>query len=214
MKNKRGLFWIYTGLLLIVAALVIVGYNYWEDQQAAQSVASVMEQLTVVAPTPKPTHVVKPAQTVLPSEEEIPDYILNPAMEMPTETIDGYDYIGVVEVPASEIELPVISQWSYPALKRAPCRFDGSAYTDDMILAAHTYNAHFRRLRELSGGEEVTFTDTAGNEFSYEVVSVETINGTDLEGLMEGEWDLILFTCTASGSARIVVRCERIEDAL
>lgn len=212
MKNKRGLFWIYTGLLLIVAALVLVGYNYWEDQQAARSVASVMEQLNVDAPAPKPTYAAAPAQRELPSEEEIPDYILNPAMEMPTETIDGYEYIGVVEVPASEIELPVISKWSYPALRRAPCRFDGSAYTDDMILAAHTYNAHFRRLRELSGGEEVMFTDTAGNEFFYEVVSVETINGTDVEGLMEGEWDLILFTCTASGSARIVVRCERTED--
>lgn len=218
MKNKRGLICITTGLLLIAAALAIIGYNAWEDKQAEKSVDKVMEQLKVIVPqqtqsTPGINDANDEPMDSLPTEiiieEEIPDYILNPNMDMPTQTVDGYDYIGIIKIPASDIELPVISDWSYPALKVAPCRFEGSVYTDDMIIAAHAYKAHFKRIRDLSGGEKVVFTDAAGNEFSYEVVSVETIGGTDVEGLTTGEWDLSLFTCTVDGTARVVVRCER-----
>jgi len=210
MKRNRGMFFIYTGLLLIAAALALIGYNHWEDAQAEKAVASVMQQLKLPAPDSVPTAAPAPTPEQ-PSEQEIPDYILNPNMEMPEQEIDGNAYIGVVKVPSCEIELPVISNWSYPALKRAPCRFDGSAYTNDLILAGHTYNAHFRRLRELFGGEEVVFTDIAGNRFRYEVVGVETIDGSDLKALEAGDWDLTLFTCTAGGSARILIRCERTD---
>jgi len=222
MKNKRGLFCITTGLLLIAAALAIVGYNMWEDKQAEKSVDKVMEQLKAVVPLKdeKPSEDVKTVpeltKETIPSEinteEEIPDYILNPNMEMPKKNIDGYDYIGVIKIAASDIELPVISEWSYPALKTAPCRFEGSVYTNDMIIAAHDYKAHFKKIRNLSGGEKVLFTDAAGNEFQYEVVGVETVGGTDVEGLTSGEWDMTLFTCTIDGASRVVVRCERTEN--
>ena len=218
MKNKRGLFCITTGLLLIAAALAITGYNTWEDKQAKNSSDKVMEQLRVMvaekAETPAEPEIPEqqeslPAEIVI--EEEIPDYILNPNMDMPTQTVDGYDYIGIIEIPASDIALPVISEWNYPALKIAPCRFEGSVYTDDMIIAAHAYKAHFKRIRDLSGGEKVTFTDAAGNEFVYEVVSIETVSGTDVDGLTSGEWDMTLFTCTVDGASRVVVRFERTD---
>ena len=221
MKNNRGLWWITGGLLLIAAALAIIGYNLWEDIQAEESVNDVMEQLKSIVPVKTPdlpdqtmdTDV--PAETAasaFPAEEEIPDYILNPNMDMPTQTINGYDYIGIVKISACDIELPVISEWNYSALKLAPCRFMGSIYTDDMIVAAHDYKAHFKRIRDLSGGEKVIFTDTEGNKFTYEVVSMETISGTDVDGLTAGEWDLTLFTCTMDGASRVVIRCERLDN--
>lgn len=218
MMNKRGLFCITTGLLLIAAALALTGYNTWEDKQAEKSSDKVMERLRVMVAekTETPAEPEKPEQqeslpAEIVTEEEIQDYILNPNMDMPTQTVDGYDYIGIIEIPASDIALPVISEWNYPALKIAPCRFEGSVYTDDMIIAAHAYKAHFKRIRDLSGGEKVTFTDAAGTEFVYEVVSIETVCGTDVEGLTAGEWDMTLFTCTVDGASRVVVRCDRTD---
>ena len=43
-----------------------------------------------------------------------PDFVLNPGKEMPTVSVDGSDCIGVLEVPALELSLPVMSGWSYP----------------------------------------------------------------------------------------------------
>ena len=62
-------------------------------------------------------------------EEETPEYLRNPEMEMPVEEIEGNGYIGLLEIPALGLSLPVMSEWSYPNLKLAPCRYSGSAYT-------------------------------------------------------------------------------------
>lgn len=217
MKNSRGLSWIFIGLLLVAAALSIVGYNIWEDKNAEASVENVMKQMeTVIRAKPivsseQPADTAKAEMPIYPETEEIPNYILNPNMDMPTVMLEGYEYLGIVEIPDINIELPVIAEWNYPALKRAPCRFDGSVYTDDMIIAGHNFTAHFKQLQTLTGGEEVLFTDIDGNIFSYTVSYVEIVNGTDIEGMTAGEWDMTLFTCTVDGKCRVVVRCERDE---
>ena len=136
---------------------------------------------------------------------------------MPAVKIQDNDYIGVVSVPALGLELPVMSDWSYARLDIAPCRYSGSAYADDLVIAGHSYRSHFSPLWQLSGGEEVIFTDTVGNVFTYKVTSVETVQPTDIE-LMVGDpddadkgWDLTLFTCTYDSRARVAVRCSKTE---
>ena len=198
MKPKKGSLLILIGLLLIAAAFSIIGYNLWEEHRASQSANSVVIHLESAAP-----------DTQLLSEPEIPDHILNPNMEMPTEQINGRDFIGVLEIPSLGLELPVVSQWSYPALKVAPCRYDGSAYTDNLIIAAHNYKSHFAKLKNLELGETVIFTDVDANTFTYEAASKETLAPTDIEEMKSGDWDLTLFTCTYAGQHRITVRCER-----
>ena len=138
----------------------------------------------------------------------IPEYILNPNMDMPEETVNGVDYIGVLRIPVLELELPVISRWSYPNLQIAPCRYGGSAYLDDLIICAHNYSSLFGSLKSLQPGDTVTFTDVDGNEFCYEVVEVETLLPGAVEEMESGDWDLTLFTCTVGGQNRVTIRFE------
>ena len=107
-------------------------------------------------------------------------------------------------------KLPVISQWSYEALRISPCRYDGSAYTGDLIIAAHNYISHFADLSRLQPGERVTFTDVEGNVFAYDVTEVTTVTPDAVEELKSGDWDLTLFTCTFGNSYRVVVRCRLV----
>ena len=142
----------------------------------------------------------------------IPDYVLSPNMEMPVETINGIDFIGVLRIPALELELPIISEWNYPNLKSAPCRYSGSAYLNNLILCGHNYASHFGSLKNLQEGDIVIFTDMDGNEFVYEITLLETLSSSDVEGMENGDWDLTLYTCTIGGSYRITVRCELIPE--
>jgi len=202
---------------MITAAFLLSGFNMLENRNAEVSVNHVMEQLRTGETTkqilnlPSSENMEEVSSIQDATELEIPDYILNPNMEMPEKIIDGYAYIGVLEIPACSLELPIISEWTYPALKVAPCRFDGSVYTDDMILAAHDYKAHFKNHRDPGNGQRVVFTDADGNTFTYEVTGKETISGADLAGLKDGEWDLAMFTCTFDGRSRVVVECSRVE---
>lgn len=201
MSAKRGTFWINLGLLLVAAALFLVGYNLRTAKQAERTAEAVISQMCQALPT-------APVESSPPT---LPEYLKDPNREMPVQTIDGRDYIGVLSIPALELELPILSGCTYPNLKVAPCRYLGSAYNDSLVIAAHNYSTHFGRLSTLQDGDSVLFTDMEGTVFSYEVVALETLMPTAVEEMATGDWDLTLFTCTLGGQSRVTVRCARIE---
>lgn len=194
------------GLLLIAAALALAAYNVIDAQRAARSAAQALEALSQ-------TTAVSAAEPEEASADNAPAYLADPEMPMPTVSFDGNDYIGRVDVPSLGLSLPVISEWSYPRLKIAPCRYTGSAYLDNLIIAAHNYSSHFGNLNRLNTGDTVTFTDVDGNQFTYAVSLIEDLPGTAIEEMQAGEWDLTLFTCTLGGRSRVTVRCERTGDS-
>ena len=128
--------------------------------------------------------------------------------EVRLEELDGAACIGVLEIPEIDLKLPVLSEWSYPLLKKAPCRYSGSAYLDNLVIAAHNYRTHFGKLKELEVGTEVIFTDAAENRFEYKVAAVEALTPQSVEDMTSGEWALSLFTCTLDGKNRVTVRCD------
>ena len=203
MKLKKGSVCITLGLLLVAAALALSGYNIWDDQRAGQSVDTALASLETAIPDVD--------ELDLP-EEMIPDYVLNPKMEMPEVQIQNYDYIGRIEIPRLGLSLPVMDSWSYPNLKIAPCRFSGSAYQDNLVIAAHNYRRHFGPLKNLVEGDTITFTDVDGNVFTYQTALLEQVQPNQTREVQDSEWDLTLFTCTLGGQFRLVVRCERVED--
>lgn len=195
MKANRGTVWINAGLLLIAAALFLSVYNEWESREARDSARQVIAQLC----------------DELPTEAGEPTTLPDVRREMPVKTINGRDYIGVLSIPSLELELPVISQWDYPALKVAPCRYSGSLYQDNLIICAHNYASHFGKLKELQPGDIVLFTDMDEHVVTFQMVERETLNPMDAEGMEAGDWDLTLFTCTIDGQTRVTIRLERVE---
>ena len=133
-------------------------------------------------------------------------------MDMPVKEVDGGKYIGVLEIPTLNLSLPVASQWSYPALRKSPCRYDGTAYKGNFIVSAHNYVSHFGNLKSLNEGDQVSFTDMDGNVFRYTVAALEVIMPEDIEGMKSGDWDLTMFTCTYGGQQRVTVRCLKVDS--
>lgn len=191
------------GLLLIAAALLLTGYNLWDEWRAGQTAQQVLEQMPVTAETQEPSPD--------PNEQEIPDYILNPDMEMPTVEVDGNNYIGTLDIPRLNISLPIMSEWSDARLKTAPCRYVGTAYKSGFVIAGHNYRRHFGPLGRIAPGDRVTFTDVDGNVFAYDVAEIQVLKPAAIEDMVSQEWDLSLFTCTLGGQTRLTVRCERAE---
>ena len=197
---KRGAFWIHLGLLLIAAALFLSAYNTMDSRKDGETSRQVIAQMCQALPTETAAETEAPA---------IPEYLLDADREMPVQTINGRDYIGVLTIPSLELELPVLSQWDYPALKVAPCRYSGSLYQDNLIICAHNYASHFGKLKNLRVGDTAIFTDMDENVVSFQLAAQETIQPEDLEAMEAGHWDLTLFTCTVGGQSRVTVRFVR-----
>ena len=115
-------------------------------------------------------------------------------------------YIGTLNIPSLELELSVISEWSYPSLKIAPCRYTGTVYQDNMILCAHDYSTHFGKLARFQVGDEVVFTDVEDHIYTYQMTAQEIIPMSNPESMEKGDWDMTLFTCTRDGKSRVTVR--------
>lgn len=202
-RREAGTKWKMTGLLLIAAALLLTGYNLWDQNRADQAAQVIVRQMEEDNSFIFRKHLERSPF----SEREVPDYILNPEMEMPETEIDGQSYIGVLRFPSLELELPIMSQWSYPKLKTAPCRYNGTAYMNNLVIAGHNYKKHFGVLKILSLGDTVEFTDCDGNRFFYTVQEVEVLDASAIDAMITGDWDLTLFTCTYGGGSRYAVRC-------
>lgn len=200
-KRKKGMLWISMGLLLIAASLLLICYNLYDGNRAAKATKMVAEQLLGQIPSQEDR-----------IEGEIPDYQLDPNRELPTVEIDGRNYVGVIEIPAYQLSLPVQEAWSYQGLRISPCRYEGSPYTDDLVIAAHNYTAHFGRLHHLQEGEEIVFTDMEGNSFRYVLEMKENLRPTQVEEMNSGTWDLTLFTCTFDDRYRTAFRCRKIKE--
>ena len=197
MAKKMGIVCITLGILCLVSALALLMYNRWEEADSATSSQALLEEVQqAMAQPPSPT------QETTPQEQ--------PAQptEMATISLDGYDCIGVLSVPALALELPVLTDWSYSKLKKAPCLYYGSYYQGDFVIAAHNYKSHFGRLAELQSGDVVIFTDVLGEEHRYEVVLLETLPKEATMEMITSGFDLSLYTCTPGGANRVTVRCK------
>lgn len=209
-KNRIGNILKGAGLILVTAAVLLLVYNLWDGHRARESEEAILAEY--LQENKKASE--SPDASDKEDKQNIPDYILNPDMDMPEYTLKSLGdvaCIGILEIPALNLELPVISSWSYSSLRLAPCRYSGSAYKGDLVIAAHNYQSHFGGLRTLPEGSEVFFTDAVGNRFSYYVAVTEALTPWSVDDMTSGEWPLTLFTCTLDSQNRVTVRCEYSE---
>lgn len=205
MKSIQSKAFTFLGVIFIICAVVLTAYNIYDASRAEKNANTVSAQLKTEIPTINQEVIYTPE-----NEPVLPAFMLNPDMEMPVKSIEGRDYIGLLEIPVFGLSLPVLSELTDSGLRISPSRYKGSAYSDDLIIGAHNYTSHFSNLRNLSQGDEIIFTDIDGNVFRYTVSSTETLLPTSIEEMQSGDWALTLFTCTFGGSYRITVRCDRV----
>lgn len=191
------------GAMLIAGALLLYHMNQKENAAARKAAADVMVQML-------PQMEENTAQDAL---LNIPEALLSEEDLMMDEVeIDGHLYIGYLSIQNLNLELPVMSTWDYDKLNIAPCRYSGSLQGRDLVIMAHNYKSHFESLSQLEAGDSVRFTDVNGRTVQYEVVGKDILDPTDVEGMIAGDFDLTLFTCTYSGESRVTIYCNCITE--
>lgn len=210
MKGKAGIACMVLGALLVLGAALLAIYNQKDDRTANKMANELIPKL------------VEEIRENTREEEIETDGVESPELQKPVELltdedkkmteveVDGHLYIGCLSIEALNLELPVLSGWSYPELKIAPCRYAGSIRGEDMVIMAHNYKSHFGNLSGLEVGEEISFTDMDGKITYYRVVGKDLLPDTAVEEITAGDFALTLFTCNYSGASRIVVYCDVI----
>lgn len=212
MRKWIGALCVILGILCLLGAIGLVVRNRLEAENAAAAskfLLKEVQQAVAAEKTEEPT-TDEAGDREVTEDRELPEEEIAPT-EMATIPVEGYDCIGVLSIPVLALELPVLTDWSYEKLNKAPCLYYGSYYEPDFVIAAHNYWAHFGRLPELQAGDLVVFTDVNGVAHYYEVILLETLPMEATLEMITSGFDLSLYTCTTAGSNRITVRCNTIE---
>lgn len=144
-----------------------------------------------------------------------------PEMEQTTPISGEIAGIGILTIPRIEAKLPVTAGVTEEQLKvsegwvtqSAPIGGEGNA-----VIAGHrsyTYGRHFNRLGELEAGDEIRYTTAEGEDMTFLVSEILTIEPGDPATFAtppEGTAQLALYTCTPVRTAthRLLVRALRV----
>ena len=206
MRKGFGVLCIILGICCLISSVGFIAYNLREEEKAQIASKNLLQN--VRENIPDTTH--KGSSPEESDRIESAEILVDIPQDMLTAQVDGYDCIGVLSIPVLELELPVLTEWSYAKLKIAPCHYFGSYFEKNFVIAAHNYQSHFGKLSELQTRDLILFTDISGTVHYYEVVLLETLPGNATEEMISGSFDLSLYTCTPGGAGRVTVRCNTI----
>lgn len=183
---KKICLWAGVGLL-IAAAIALI---YWQGNIRSweQKTAGYLSAITARIPTP---------------QSAIPEERTNNAM--PVLSIDGTDFVGILEMPRYGASLPVGAHWG--KVSSYPCLFDGSVYDGTLQIGATTQAGQYDFYRDISVGDAVYFTDMEGNRYEYTITDLRYVNRADQAALAEKDAGLTLFIKNIYGFSYLIVSC-------
>ena len=188
MKKRTNQLCVLMGIcLLVVVALVLILWQ-WSIHKSQQEATKYVQIIHTSIPEPQGA----------PLEERRDN-------TMSVLSINGKDFVGILEMPQFGSVLPVCADWG--EVSKYPCRLDGSIYDRTMQIGGTSQKGQYDFYREVSVGDRVFFTDMEGNRFSYEVTDIRYEKHADQTALQRENAALTLFVKNIYAFEYIIISC-------
>lgn len=125
---------------------------------------------------------------------------------MPVLSVDGNDFVALLEVPVFDAVFPVGAEWG--SSNAYPCRYDGSVYADTLIIGSTNQIGQFDFVKEILVGDAIYLTDMLGNRYSFEVADIQYREHADNDTLYAEDNALTVFVKNMNAFEYIMIRCE------
>ena len=192
MSKQRKNIWkicIVTGIILLAIAGVAMAIwqgclRIWEKQSVSY---------------------VDNIKTLLPEiQNAVPEERRDNAMSILS--IDGRDFIGILEMPKFQSALPVSAE--YGNISRFPSCFSGSIYDGTLQIGVTNQKGQYDFYRNISVEDMVYFTDMEGNRFGLEVKDIRYSKHADQEVLQRVDGALTLFVKNTYAFEYVIITCD------
>lgn len=130
---------------------------------------------------------------------------------------NGYHVVGIIKIPAIDIEYPIIDKTSDQAMEVSITKFWGNNVNDigNFTMAGHNYldGTMFGKTKKLNIGDKIEMTDLTGNTIEYEIFDKYVIDPNDVtcvNSVQENTREITLLTCTNGRSNRLVIKAREL----
>lgn len=183
-------------ILLIIVALVVIGliiYNYvvseQNDNNLAEVVTEIEEKFETNVNTTEPINI----------------------------QYNGYDVVGIIEIPSINIKYPIINKTNDTTMKYSITKFSGGEINSigNFTVAGHNNlnGTMFGKVKRLKIGDKIKMTDLYNNTVTYEIFDIYSVEPNDvscLESVDENAKEVTLITCTNGHLNRLITKAREI----
>ena len=180
------------GFFLLVIAVLLPFLWQWRVHSSAQKMEDCVRIIRNLIPEP---------------QSAVPEARRDNTMSILS--LDGTDYVGILEIPRYSSALPVCVNWE--GVSKYPCSFSGSIYDRTMQIGGTSQKGQYDFYREISAGDSVYFTDMEGNRFAYEITDIRYEKHADQTALHREEAALTLFIKNIYAFEYIVIFCTTVD---
>ena len=180
---------VFVGIGLLAAAILTLAlwrWNVYDSEKQAERYVSTLQSLI---PPPRDAAL----------EERRDNH-------MAVLSIDGTDFVGILEMPRYQSALPICAEWGKSS--KYPCRFSGSVYDGTIQIGATTQKGQYDFYRELALEDHIVYTDMEGNRYTYTVKGMRYEKHVDQKALQREDADLTLFIKNIYSFEYLIVFCE------
>ena len=188
-KHIASRIFLWVGIGLLVATAIALLLWQWGIHSSQEKAAQYVSTIGTLIPEPQGAVLEERSNNT-----------------MATLSLDGTNFVGIVEMPKYGSSLPVGADWGKVA--KYPCRFSGSIYDRSMQIGATTQKGQYDFYREISVGDSVLYTDMEGNRFAYTVSDIRYEKHADQATLQKEDAALTLFIKNIYAFEYIVIFCD------
>ena len=190
MTNKRVVskVCILLGCFLLVASVVATVWWQWEITSSEKTAKIYTQTIRSLIPT---------SQGAVLEEKQ--------NNKMPVLSVQETDFVGILEIPSYNSELPVCASWG--EITKYPCQYSGSIYNGTMQIGISSQKGQYDFYREISVGDAVLFTDMQGNCYTYTVSKLRYEKHANNDALTKENADLTLFIKNVYDFEYLIVYC-------
>lgn len=181
--------------ILIIMAIVVTGliiYNYIVSEQNDNKLAEVVTEI----------------------EEQ---FTANEGQEAANVQYNGYDVVGIIEIPSINIKYPIINKTNDTTMKYSITKFSGGDINSigNFTVAGHNNlnGTMFGKVKRLQIGDEIKMTDLYNNTVTYKIFEIYSVEPNDvscLESVDENTREITLITCTNGHLNRLITKAREI----
>lgn len=132
-------------------------------------------------------------------------------------TYKGYNVIGLIKIPAIDLEYPILDRTTKTTMATSISRFSGGEVNEygNISLAGHNNysGTMFGKNKKLKLKDKVLLTDLTGKTTEYEINNIFVTNPDDtsiLESKDKAIREVTLITCKNGRSERLIIKAREI----